>query len=83
MQDDSLLYCPTVQAPLVTELRAGFVVLGFTVQPDGSVHDVRVIESGGDKRWIEPAKATLLLWTYRESNIPVQKTQKLTFEFES
>jgi TonB family protein len=72
-----------VTAPLVTELREGFVVLGFTVKPDGSVHDVRVLESGGDEQWIEAAIAALSQWRYRESDRSLEKTQKLTFEFES
>lgn len=82
MQDDDLLKCPTVAAPLVTELKEGFVVLEFTVQADGSVSDVQLLESGGDKRWIDAAVATVSQWKYRASDQSVQKTQRFTFEFE-
>jgi TonB family protein len=81
-QDDDLLECPAVAAPLVTELREGFVVLAFTVRPDGSVNDIQLLESGGDQRWIDAAVATVSRWKYRTSNRSVQKTQRFTFEFE-
>ena len=41
--DPDLIYCPIVQAPSITELRVGFVVLIFTVQPDGSVSGMTLL----------------------------------------
>lgn len=80
MRDNDLLECPSVVAPLVTELSEGFVELEFTVQPDGSVHDVRLVESGGDKRWIDAAAATVSQWKYRASDKSVEKAQRFSFE---
>jgi len=82
MSDESLLHCPPVEAPRVTELREGFVVLEFTVLPDGSVEDIRVLDTGGDPRWTKSATATLSKWKFRQAEHPVRKTQRFTFEFE-
>ena len=81
-QDVDVLECFAVKAPLVTELREGFVEIAFTVQPDGSVSDVRVIDSGGDKRWIDAAVKSIYRWRYRVSNHSVEKTQRFDFVFD-
>jgi len=80
MPDESLLNCPSVEAPLGTELREGFVVLEFAVLPDGSVDNVHVLERGGDPRWVDAAVATLSRWKFRPTEHPVQKTQRFTFQ---
>ena len=79
--DDDLLECPVVELPLVTELREGFVELAYTVQPDGSVTDIRVIKFGGDKRWIDAAVSAVSQWKYRAVDQSIAKTQRFVFEF--
>jgi TonB family protein len=80
MQDDDLLECPVVAAPLVTELKEGYVVLAFTVQPDGSVSDVQLVDSGGDKRWIRAAVDAVSRWKYRATDQPSEKTRRFIFQ---
>lgn len=82
MSDESLLHCPVVEAPLVTELKEGFIVLEFTVHPDGSVDDIRVLDEGGDPRWSSAAIETLARWKFKPSDRSVRKTHRFTFEFE-
>jgi TonB family protein len=82
-QDDDLIECPVVPYPPVTELKEGYVVLTYTVQMDGSVSNVQLLESGGDKRWIDAAIATVSRWKYRASDQSAQKTQRFTFVFDS
>jgi len=80
MDDVDLLDCPVVEAPRVTELKGGFVELSFTVQQDGSVYELQVVDSAGDKRWIDAATATLSRWKFRASDEPVAKVQRFTFK---
>ncbi len=82
LQDDDLLECPSIEAPPVTELRNAFVELVYTVQANGSVTDIRVVESGGDKRWIDAAVTAVSRWKYRISYGPVLKTRRFVFELE-
>ena len=80
MPDETILSCPLVEAPPVTELRKGFVVFEFTVLPDGSVEDIRVLDTGGDPRWTEAARATLSHWKFKKVEHPIRRTQRFTFE---
>lgn len=81
MNDADLLECPAVEAPLVTELKGGLVELSFTVQPDGSVSDLHIVDSAGDERWIDVATETVSRWKYRATGEAVSKTQRFSFEF--
>jgi TonB family protein len=81
MSDADLLECPAVEAPRVTELKGGLVELSFTVQPDGSVGDLQVVDSAGDERWIDAATETVSRWEYRATGEAVAKIQRFSFEF--
>ena len=82
MPDEAFLHCPAVEAPRVTELTEGFVVLEYTVLPNGSVDGIRVLESGGDPRWVNAATATLSQWKFKKEELPTRRTARFNFEFE-
>jgi hypothetical protein len=81
LPDPDFVYCPAIQAPRVTELRQGFAVLEYTVQTDGSVHDVRVVEAGGDRRWTKAATEWITQRRYRPSDHEVRKSERFDFNF--
>jgi TonB family protein len=71
------IYCPVVEAPRVTELRAGTVLLQYLVLTDGSVENIEVIESTGDPRWVNAVINTVQTWKYDEPT----KQYKQNFKF--
>ena len=77
--DSRLIYCPSVQAPRITELKEGFVVLGFTIRRDGSVEDVHVLNADHFGQWNEAAVRAVLYWRYKPSGRTERKSLRLHF----
>ena len=65
--DPTLIHCPTPQAPRVTELKDGQVVVQLTVRPDGSVADAHVVSSSGHTAWKDTVLGTVQHWRYKPS----------------
>ncbi|NKC02179.1 MAG: TonB family protein [Pseudomonadales bacterium] len=80
-KDEDLIFCPVVQAPLRTELREGWVLLEYLVEPDGSVTNAIVIDSDVRGLWNDAAIKTINQWRYREADEPVKKTRRFTMKF--
>ena len=75
------IYCPII-SPLTEVVRGGFVVLEFTVQPDGSVTNVRIVDSAPDRKWETLAAKSVSTWRFKPRQEPSHRTQMLIFEFE-
>ena len=65
--DPTLVYCPPPEAPRITELKSGRVVLELTVGPHGSVAKARVISSSGHAAWREAVLEASSRWRYEPS----------------
>lgn len=74
---DQGIYCPTVEAPRVTELKKGVVRLRYLVRSNGSVDNIEVVESTGDPRWIKAVMSKVLIWKYNSTD----KAYEQEFEF--
>ena len=65
--DAALVYCPAPQAPRVTELKSGHVVVQLIVRPDGSVADARIASSSGHAAWKDAVLQAVRQWRYAPS----------------
>ena len=79
--DSALISCPSPQAPRITELKPGKVVVRLTVQPDGSVSDAVVISSSGHPAWKEAVLQAVRKWHYVPSDQVTTKEVPFDFEF--
>lgn len=78
---DFLVYCPAITAPQVTELREGRVIIEYSLQSDGSVRDIVVVESTGDARWEQAVKDAVSNWLYSPA-AESRQSYSFTAEFE-
>lgn len=77
--DPALIHCPTPQAPRVTELKAGRVVVQLTVAPDGSVAEADVVSSSGHTAWKDAVLSAVRHWQYQPSGQVVTKVVPFDF----
>ena len=77
--DRDLVYCPQPEAPRITELGGGNVVVEFSVNPDGSVSNARVVTSDPKHQWSSAAVKAISQWRYKPSDHSVQKSQHFLF----
>lgn len=78
--DESLIYCPSPEAPVRTELKPGYVLLSYTVEADGSVSEIKVVESKPAGMWEHSAISALASWKYKASLAAREKEHRFTFE---
>ena len=64
-QDQELVSCPAPQAPRITELRSGQVIVELTVKPDGSVARAHVLSASGHPAWKDPVLKAVKQWRYK------------------
>ncbi|MFY2765303.1 energy transducer TonB [Arenimonas sp. MALMAid1274] len=77
--DPSLVHCPTPEAPRVTGLAEGSVLIRLTVQPDGSVSGATVLSSSGHAAWKEAALEVVRRWRYKATD--ESSTRDAPFKF--
>ena len=78
----NILVSPLPKAPTVTELKVGSVILRFNINEGGMVEDIRVVETTGDKRWVDSFKRALQKRSYIKPTIPYEQVCKFSGEFE-
>jgi TonB family protein len=78
--DPELIYCPAPEAPRITELREGRVVLELSIDPDGSVRSSKVVTSSGHPAWPGAAQAAVAKWRYMVA--PKPRTREVPFDFQ-
>lgn len=81
LSDPDLIFCPKVRAPDGFQLKQGFVVVEYTIARDGSVHDVRVVDSDNLGHWRGAAVAAVSRWRYKPQAQVARKSRRLTFAF--
>lgn len=79
--DPDLIFCPKARAPDGFQLKEGFVVVEYTVQKDGSIHRVRVMDSDKFGHWRGPAVSAVSRWRYRPQLQVARKSRRLVFTF--
>ena len=77
--DPELITCPTPEAPRITELREGRVILELQIDPDGSVSSSKVLSSSGHPAWTSAAQAAVAKWRYVAGLEP--RTREVPFDF--
>ena len=77
--DPSLVQCPAPEAPRVTELGDGRVLIRLTVQPDGSVSGATVLSSSGHAAWKEATLEAARRWRYKATD--EASTRDVPFNF--
>ena len=77
--DPALIHCPTPQAPRITELKAGSVVVQLTIAPDGSVAVADVVSSSGHAAWTDAVLSAVRHWQYKPSGQVVTKVVPFDF----
>ena len=77
--DRDLVSCPSVQAPRITELGNGDVVVEFVVSPDGSVSNARVIASDSRHQWDDAVLPAVSRWRYKPSTRSAHKSRHFVF----
>ncbi|PPJ42858.1 hypothetical protein C0063_06310 [Pseudoxanthomonas sp. KAs_5_3] len=76
--DPETISCPAPQAPRITELRRGNVVVRLTIQRDGTVANVVVVSASGHPAWKEAVLQAVKAWRYEPSG----KLRSITIPFE-
>ena len=71
--DPDLIYCPAPQAPSVTELSEGRVVVELTVTPEGSVSNAHILSSSGSSAWHSVVLKVAAKWRYKPTGKSVVK----------
>jgi TonB family protein len=66
--DPELVECAAPEAPRVTGLTAGHVVVRITVGTDGIVHSVRIESSSGHPAWRRAVLDAVRYWRYAPSD---------------
>ena len=77
--DPELITCPAPEAPRITELREGYVILELQIDPDGSVGSSTVLSSSGHPAWTSAAQAAVAKWRYVAGQGP--RTREVPFDF--
>lgn len=77
--DEGLLECPAPEIRPTYRFVEGYVVVSYTVQGDGTVDDIEVIESKPPGLYDGPAIAALRLWKYQPSGSATRKQRTFTF----
>ena len=62
--DPELINYTAPEAPRITELREGTVVLELQIDPDGWVSSSKVLSSSGHPAWVGAAQAAVAKWRY-------------------
>ena len=76
--DRELLLCPLPQAPRITELRQGTVLVQLSIAPDGQVTSARIVSATGHPAWKEAILQAVKEWRYKATG----KTSTATVPFE-
>lgn len=77
--DPDLVHCPAVRAPDGFQLKSGYVILEYSVETDGSVRDLKVIESDPSRHWNGAALYAVSRWRYVPADKVIRKIKRLDF----
>jgi len=80
LSDPELIYCPAPEAPRITELRGGAIVLELQIDPDGSVRSSAVLSSSGHSAWPSVAQSAVAKWRYSANSD--SRIRKVPFDFQ-
>jgi len=78
--DPELVQCPSPEAPRVTELGSGKVVLELEIGPDGRVRSSKVVSSSGHPAWSGAAQTAVAKWRYSAAS--TSRTRVVPFDFQ-
>lgn len=77
--DPDLIHCPPAQAPRIAELKSGFVVVSFTILPDGTVSSAEVVDADERGKWNSAAVEAVSHWRFKPSGEESHKSKRLEF----